>query len=134
MTKMTKDRLWAATGALAGVCAIAQPAVAEFRSLGEAALREAVVGKTLRLQTKVGTIPITFRADGTMTGHAPDLVGYLGRGQDNGRWWVSADKLCQKWNTWLGAESYCFALRQSGHTVQWTRDDGLRGTMTVVSN
>lgn len=119
--------------ATACMCA-AGAASAEFRSLDQAALKEAVAGKTLRLQTRMGAIPITFRADGTMSGRAPDLVGYLGRGQDSGTWWVSADKLCQKWKIWLDAQAYCFTLRQSGSTVQWQRDDGLRGTMTVVSN
>jgi hypothetical protein len=131
---MSRTVTSAACALAAATWLTADVALAEFKSLDEAALREAVVGKTLRLQTRMETIPITFRSDGSMSGRAPDLIGYLGRGQDTGRWWIAANKLCQKWNIWLDAQAYCFALRQSGATVQWHRDDGLRGVLTVVSN
>lgn len=120
--------------AVAVVAFAAHPAAAsEFKALGDSDLKTAVTGKTLRLETSIGTIPISFKADGTMTGRATDLVSYLGRGYDTGAWWVENNQLCQKWKLWMDAKSYCFTLRQNGQKVQWTRSDGLKGTL-VVSN
>jgi hypothetical protein len=113
---------------------VAPASANDFKTLDEGDLKAAVVGKTLRLNTKIGSIPISFRADGTMTGRTSDLVNYLGRGYDTGTWWVDGGKLCQKWKSWLDAQAYCFTLRQSGQTVHWTRSDGLKGTITVSSN
>ena len=114
----------AATGSLAS----------EFQTMDAAALKAAVTDKTVRLETQVGTIPISFRADGTMTGRSTDMANYLGRSYDTGTWWVTESQLCQKWKLWMDAKSYCFTLRQNGTKVQWTRDDGLKGVISVVSN
>jgi hypothetical protein len=58
---------------------------------------------------------------------------YVGSERDRGRWWVVADKLCQRWNRWLDAKSYCFKLRQQeGRTVHWTRNDGVSGIATIA--
>jgi hypothetical protein len=96
------------------------------------ALRKAVAGKTVHLATPVGGLPINFRADGTMWGKAGSLAAYTGSERDRGRWWVVADKLCQRWNTWLGGRAYCFTLRQRGAgTVHWVRNDGLSGVATI---
>ena len=108
------------------------PAVAnDFKTLDDAALKTAVSGKTVRLETKIGSIPINFRSDGTMTGRSQDLANYLGRGYDTGTWWVDGNQLCQKWKLWMDAGTYCFTVRQNGQTVQWTRNDGMKGTLTV---
>jgi hypothetical protein len=97
------------------------------------ALRKTVAGKTVHLATPLGGLPISYRADGTMWGRAGSLAAYTGSERDRGRWWVVADKLCQRWNTWLGGRSYCFTLRQQGgSTVHWTRSDGLSGTASIV--
>jgi hypothetical protein len=121
----------------ATVCASAFVATAAFaadyKPLDEGALRTAVTGKTVRLETAIGAIPISFRADGTMTGRSADLANYLGRSYDTGSWWIASNQLCQKWKMWMDAKPYCFSLKQAGEKVQWTRDDGLKGTL-VVSN
>lgn len=97
------------------------------------ALRKAVAGKTVHLATPLGGLPIRYRIDGTMSGSAGTLASYTGSERDRGRWWVVADKLCQRWNTWLGGRSYCFTLReQGGGTVHWIRNDGLSGVATIV--
>ena len=106
-------------------------AAADFRVLDSAALREAVSGKTVRLETAVGSIPINFKADGTMVGRTLDMISYLGRGYDQGTWWIDGNQLCQKWKLWLDAKPYCFVLRQVGEKVRWTRNDGLEGTISV---
>jgi len=96
------------------------------------ALRKAVAGKTVHLATPVGGLPINYRTDGTMSGKAGPLASYVGSERDRGRWWIVADKLCQRWNTWLSAKSYCFRLRQQGEIVHWTRNDGLSGVATIA--
>lgn len=106
----------------------------DFKDLHAGDLRQAVSGKTLRLDTPVGSIPISFRADGTMVGRTNDMANWLGRGYDQGTWWIARDQLCQRWKLWLDAKAYCFTLRQSGTQVQWIRNDGVKGVLTVVSN
>lgn len=134
MPSMTLTRATCGAGLLAVLVTSTSAGANDFRSLDDDALKSAVAGKTLRLDTRIGSIPISFRADGTMTGRSTDLASYLGRGYDTGTWWVESNKLCQKWKLWLDGQAYCFTIRQSGQTVQWTRDDGMRGTLTVVSN
>lgn len=96
-------------------------------------LRKAIAGKTVSLQTSMGGLPISYRADGTMQGRAGPLATYTGAARDSGRWWIVADQLCQRWNTWLGGTSYCFKLRQQGTgSVHWTRSDGLSGMATIA--
>jgi hypothetical protein len=106
-------------------------AVADYQTMNDDALRNAVSGKTVRLETAIGAIPINFKADGTMVGRSQDLANYLGRSYDNGTWWIDSNQLCQKWKMWMDAKPYCFTLRQNGEKVQWTRSDGLKGTITV---
>jgi hypothetical protein len=124
-------RALAATAAV--FASLASPSLAEFRVLDRTALLEAVSGKTVTLETDVGTIPISFKSDGTMIGRTQTMANWLGRSFDQGTWWIENDKLCQKWKLWLDGRSYCFTIRQNGQKVQWTRNDGLKGTL-VVSN
>ena len=95
-------------------------------------LKKAVSGKTVHLATPLGTLPIRFRMNGTMSGTAGDLAAYTGSAADSGRWWVSSEKLCQRWQTWLERKIYCFSLRQEGGIVHWVRNDGLSGKATIV--
>lgn len=101
-------------------------------AMDSGALHAAVAGKTVSLNTPLGALPIVYRGDGTMWGKAGVLAVYTGSERDRGRWWVVADKLCQRWTTWLGGKSYCFRLRQDGAVVHWTRNDGLSGTATIT--
>jgi hypothetical protein len=104
---------------------------ADLREMNGEALRKALTGRTIHLRTPLGGLPISFRADGTMSATAGSLASYVGSERDRGRWWIAADQLCQRWNTWLGGQSYCFRLRQRGATVHWTRNDGLTGVATI---
>jgi hypothetical protein len=127
-------RSGASLGALAAALAVALtcPALAsDYKPLDESQLRDAITGKTVRLETSIGAIPISFRADGTMTGRSTDLANYLGRSYDTGSWWIDSNQLCQKWKLWMDAKPYCFSLRQAGTKVQWTRSDGMKGMLTV---
>src|SRR5262249_12879425 len=90
--------------------------------------------KTVHLDTPFGVaIPITYHANGLMSGKAGVLEYFLGAQVDRGRWWVSDGKLCQKWFKWLDAQPSCMRLRRDGDKVSWRRDDGLSGTATIPS-
>lgn len=118
----------------AAMIAVAGTAVAGGagrREMDGEALRKALTGRTIHLSTPLGGLPIRFRADGTMSATAGSLASYVGSERDRGRWWIAANQLCQRWNTWLGGQSYCFRLRQQGRTVHWTRNDGLSGVATI---
>jgi len=139
-------RLWleplATTGVLlrrhlisAAVCAVVcTPACAEVVDLGEQNLKAMVAGKTVHLDTPFGVaIPITYHANGLMSGKAGVLEHFLGAQVDRGRWWVAGGKLCQKWFKWLDAQPSCMRLKQDGDKIIWRRDDGLNGTATIAS-
>ena len=109
-------------------------ALAESRPLAGDALRQVLVGKTVMLNTPVGTIPISYRENGTMSGQAKDMQLYVGRERDSGTWWVSADQICQKWETWLKGRAHCFTVRLEGRKVHWRSTDGRTGTAIIASN
>jgi hypothetical protein len=67
-----------------------------------------------------------------MSGHSRQLASYTGSERDSGTWWVSRDRLCQRWDKWLDGKSYCFTLRRDGRTVHWTRNDGTTGVATIA--
>ena len=93
------------------------------------AVRTLVSGRTILLDTPVGTqIPILFREDGSMRGKAGDLASYLGADIDDGKWWVSQGRLCQKFKVWFDKETQCLTLRQAGQIVHWSSDTGKSGT------
>jgi hypothetical protein len=116
---------------LAAVLAVCGAASADEQQLQGEALRKAVAGRTVSLETPLGGLPISLRHNGTMHARTVKLAYYTGSTQDRGVWWVVAGKLCQRWNNWLGGRAYCFTLRQQGRKVQWTRNDGLSGEATI---
>ena len=110
---------------------LAAGALAEPSKLTGEALRQAVSGRTVLIETAIGSFPIRYRSDGTMAGLAPAFVPSLGTEKDQGQWWIADDRLCQRWFRWLDAKQYCFKLHRIGATVRWLRDDGLSGTATI---
>jgi hypothetical protein len=107
---------------------------AEPVSLGNDMLQRAVAGKTVHLDTPLGVaVPITYHANGTMSGKAGALEYFLGAEADRGRWWIADGKLCQKWFKWLDAQASCMRLEQDGDKIFWRRDDGVSGTARVVA-
>jgi hypothetical protein len=107
-------------------------AQAERVALRDDALKQALAGRTVHLDTPFGVaIPITFHGNGLMSGKAGVLEYFLGAEADRGRWWVAEGKLCQKWFKWLNAQPSCMSLQQEGQRLFWQRDDGLSGTATI---
>ncbi|KAB2851077.1 MAG: hypothetical protein F9K44_02835 [Hyphomicrobiaceae bacterium] len=118
--------------AACAVVALTAAASAEQGNLAGPALRSVVAGKTVVLATPMGQVPIQFAVNGSLSAYAPDLKTFLGSDRDRGTWWVSNDRLCQKWEKWLDGRSHCFTVRAAdGTTVHWTRDDGLNGTARI---
>jgi hypothetical protein len=95
------------------------------------ALRQVVSGRTVLLDTPIGSFPIRYRRDGTMTDQAPAFAANVGTEKDRGQWWVADDRLCHRWYRWLDAKQYCFKQQRVGAIVHWLRDDGLSGTATI---
>ena len=45
-----------------------------------------------------------------------------------GSWWVSGDRLCQKWQQWYGGKTFCFTVTKlADNRIRWVRDDGKSG-------
>jgi hypothetical protein len=102
--------------------------------LTDAALKLAVTGRTVHLDTPLGiTVPITYHGNGLMSGKAGVLSYILGADNDRGRWWVENGKLCQKWFKWLDAQPNCMQVQQEGQRIFWRREDGVTGTATIVA-
>jgi len=110
---------------------LAGSTLAEPSKLTGEALRQAVSGRTVLIATAIGSLPIRYKSNGTMTGQAPAFVASLGTERDRGRWWIADDRLCQRWYLWLAAKRYCFKLQHVRGIVHWLRDDGLSGTATI---
>lgn len=115
------------------VVTVATSVPAETVTLNGEALRQLATDQTVLLQSPYGTLPVSFRADGTLSGQAKgSLATYLGSPSDNGRWSVKGDRICQKFFRWFAGETHCLRVRQDGARLHWQRDDGLQGTATIA--
>lgn len=111
---------------------LAAPAAAQV-PLSGATLQRLVAGKTVVLDTPAGSLPISYRASGTMSARSKGMAILAGRESDTGRWWVAGNLVCQQWSTWLSGAKYCFKVRLDGRTVHWHGHDGKSGTAVIVS-
>lgn len=108
-------------------------AAAEPMKLGASDIKQTFTGTRVELDTPLGTkIPVQFTGDGLMTGQAGSLASVLGAAKDRGRWWVKGDRLCTKWFRWFDAEEQCLVIHVKDERVFWRRDDGKKGTATIV--
>lgn len=96
------------------------------------ALSRLVAGRTINIDTPLGTtVPIEYRDDGTLQGHAGAVAFYLGSMTDKGRWWVKGDRVCQRWTRWFDAEVSCMRFKVEGRRIHWQSDTGKSGTGTL---
>jgi Bacterial SH3 domain len=108
--------------------ALAEPVV-----LSGPALRAAVAGSTVEIDTPIGTkVPVKYGADNSVSGEAGSVAFFLGSAADTGRWWVAQDLLCHRWNIWFKAEKTCLKITRDGEKITWLRDDGDAGTATIM--
>src|SRR5262245_3535104 len=111
----------------AGLALAATAAFAEPTTLAGDELKKAISGKTVFLNISGFELPITYAANGRMTGKMGTIAASFSRGdgaQDRGKWWVAGDQLCQQWTSWMDGKQYCYRLSREGATVRWTRNDG----------
>ena len=113
-------------------CAFAGAASAQSGMAG-GELERFVAGKTVVLATPAGNLPISYRANGSMSGRLQGLAVLTGRSSDTGSWWVAGDRVCQRWSSWLSGQTYCFTVRTDGRIVHWRGNDGKSGQATIVS-
>jgi len=119
----------AVTLALPATASLAEPV-----TLSGDALRQAIIGKTVFLKISGFELPITYAANGRMSGKMGAVAASFSRGdgaQDRGKWWVAGDQLCQQWSSWMDGKSYCYRLTRDGATVRWVRNDGRSGTARI---
>lgn len=111
-------------------------AVAEPVAVTGDAVKEVVIGKTIDLDTPLGLpISIHYQGNGLVSATAgAALAIYLGAAADRGRWWIADGRLCQKFFKWLEGETSCLRIRLDGRRIFWARDDGKRGTATIIAN
>lgn len=115
------------------LCAAPTAAPAEPVRLAAAEIKELVAGATVEIDAGFGArIPLRFAADGQVTGEARAFSFFLGAASDTGRWWLEADKLCQRFTKWFDAEPQCLTLTRDGRTIHWQSGSGRRGTATVI--
>lgn len=110
------------------------PAEAAPSVVSGRAISDLVAGAHVEIDAPLGNkIPILFTGDGTMSGTAPELAGYLGAPSDLGRWWVKGDELCSRWERWLDGRTECMRLSKDGNRIHWVNQDGRQGTAHIVS-
>ena len=125
-----------ASGALAEPLTLTRDAktLAGVSSLSGNELRQAVTGKTVYLDVSGFELPIRYLGNGRMSGSMGTVAATLSigdRASDDGRWWIEANQLCQRWTSWLAGKTYCYKLARRGDTVQWFRNDGRSGTARI---
>ncbi|MBX9589417.1 MAG: SH3 domain-containing protein [Hyphomonadaceae bacterium] len=109
-------------------------AAAQPSPLSGDAIREMVAGAVIEVDTPLGTrLPVHLSEDGRLKGEARGLAYILGAPSDIGRWWIAADRLCQRWTRWFGGVVQCLRLSRDGARVFWRRDDGETGTASIIT-
>lgn len=124
-------------GALVVAAGLVLPATASLADPAQLAgdeLRQAISGKTVYLNISGFELPISYAANGRMSGRMSTVAASFSRGdgaQDRGKWWVAGDQLCQQWTSWMDGKTYCYRLTRDGSTVRWVRNDGRSGTARI---
>jgi len=110
------------------LASLAGPAAAD--KLSGQQLQSFISGKRIFLAVPLGgEIPLTYRPGGVVdgSGEAAGLGRYM-TPKDKGRWWVSGDRLCQKWQQWYDGKTFCFTVTMlADNRIRWVRDDGKSG-------
>lgn len=134
----SRKRRFSGVAAAAVLCSLGvmsvTPGLATGKPMDATEIRQMITGKRIYLATPLGgELPLHYRANGVVdgSGEAIGLGRYL-KPKDSGRWWVTNNKLCQKWAEWYDGRTFCFKLNKvSGSKVFWLRDDGKSGIARV---
>lgn len=79
-------------------------------------IKKLIAGETVRLNTPFGiALPLRYRTDGVVVG---DVSGFsaarMFAPKEEGRWWIEANSLCQKWPSWYKGRQFCFKISMRG--------------------
>ena len=94
--------------------------IANAKTLTGDYLKSTLQGRVLNLSTQLGALPIRYEADGTMSGKSKKMAKFMGFSADQGRWWVSGGKLCQKWKKLFDKRTICYRLNRVGKKIRWS--------------
>jgi hypothetical protein len=97
-------------------------------------IRKEIVGRAVYLAVPVGgEFPLNYRPSGRVDGDGEALgLGRFLAPKDTGRWWISGDQLCQRFNKWYDGATSCFRLTRTGQrSISWVRDNGQTGTARI---
>ncbi len=97
------------------------------------ALHSAVAGRTIYIDTPMGEVPIRYSANGSVHGNTElALLDGEATAADRGRWWISDNKLCVRWQNWMEGATHCFTMHRLSPTrVRWHREDGKSGMARI---
>lgn len=97
-------------------------------------ISDLVAGASVEIDTPIGSkLPVRYAPDGQLSGQAGQLAFYLGASTDRGRWWISSDQLCHRWNIWFNGVSQCLRLKKEGGRIRWFTQDGSSGTAVITA-
>lgn len=87
----------------------------------------------LPLHTARRELPLIFRSSGKVDGNGQAIgLGRYVKPSDTGQWWIDANRLCQKFQSWNKGKPMCFELERAGaNTIKWTRDNGRTGVARI---
>lgn len=110
------------------------PSLASAGALAEDEIRRDIIGKTIFLATPLGgELPLNYHTSGMVDGSGQAIgLGKFFKPNDEGKWWIDANRLCQKFHTWYDGAPMCFELETAGPgKVKWTRDNGETGVARI---
>lgn len=108
------------------------PAVAE--PLANDGIRSMISGRNVVLSAMGFEFPLFYAQNGSVTGDGTRSgLGKYFTPKETGQWWVSNDRLCQKFPTWYEGKTWCFDLQKAGENrLRWRRDDGFSGKARIT--
>lgn len=101
---------------------------------GEEIRRLVTNGRVLLATPLGGEIPMNYRAGGRVDASGEAIgLGRFFQPNDEGRWWIAGNQLCQQWRSWYKGETICFTLaRAGGDGFVWRRDNGETGRARIL--